>query len=221
MVVWVQNAPRYSEDPEDEVIEFIDKYISCEVPPESDEELHEIVTNVQTHSKNHTKLCRKGSKVCRYNFPKPPSNRTFICEPVDRMQGNEDDPNFQAALNSRKDEEGQAKQTLKTIWELIAGTDAEETEWNEILQRAGIMQSEFEKCLATVAQIRTPYLKRRVKDQWINNYNRHLIRCWNGNMDIQYVLDPYAVAMYIVSYITKSEREMGDLLKNAQTRLQN
>ena len=216
MVVWVQNAPRYSEDPEDEVIEFIDKYISCEVPPASDEELHEIVTSVQTHSKNHTKSCRKGGKVCRYNFPKPPSNRTFICEPVDHIQGNEDDPNFQAALNSRKDEENQAKQTLKTIWELIADSDADETEWNEILQRAGITQSQFEKCLATVAQRRTPYLKRRVKDQWINNYNPHLIRCWNGNMDIQYVLDPYAVAMYIVSYITKSEREMGDLLKNAQ-----
>ena len=216
MVVWVENAPRYSDDSEDEVIEFIDKYISCEVPPESDEELHEIVTSVQTHSKNHTKSCRKGGKVCRYNFPKPPSNRTFICEPVDRIQGNEDDPNYQAALDSRKEEENEAKQTLKAIWTLLADSDADETEWIEILNTAGITQSEFEKCLATVAQRRTPYLKRRVKDQWINNYNPHLIRCWNGNMDIQYVLDPYAVAMYIVSYITKSEREMGDLLKNAQ-----
>ena len=216
MVVWVENAPRYNEESEDEVIEFIDKYISCEVPPESDEELHEIVTSVQTHSKNHTKSCRKGGKVCRYNFPKPPSNRTFICEPVDRIQGNEDDPNYQADLNNRKEEENQAKQRLKTIWELLADSDADKTEWNEILNRAGITQSEFEKCLAILAQRRTPYLKRRVKDQWINNYNPHLIRCWNGNMDIQYVLDPYAVAMYIVSYITKSEREMGDLLKNAQ-----
>ena len=216
MVVWIENAPRYSEDPEDEVIEFIDKYISCEVPPESDTELHEIVTSVQTHSKNHTKSCRKGGKVCRYNFPKPPSNRTFICEPVDHIQGNEDDPNYQAALDNSKEEENQAKQTLKTIWELLADSDADKTEWNEILNRAAITQSEFEKCLATLAQRRTPYLKRRVKDQWINNYNPHLIRCWNGNMDIQYVLDPYAVAMYIVSYITKSEREMGDLLKNAQ-----
>ena len=216
MVVWVENAPRYNEESEDEVIEFIDKYISCEVPPESDEELHEIVTSVQTHSKNHTKSCRKGGKVCRYNFPKPPSNRTFICEPVDRIHGNENDPNYQAELDKRKEEENQAKERLKTIWELLANSNADETEWNEILNTAGITQSEFEKCLATLAQKRTPYLKRRVKDQWINNYNPHLIRCWNGNMDIQYVLDPYAVAMYIVSYITKSEREMGDLLKNAQ-----
>ena len=33
MVLWVQNAPRYTEDPEDKVTEFIDKYISCEVSP--------------------------------------------------------------------------------------------------------------------------------------------------------------------------------------------
>ena len=29
-------------------------------------------------------------------------------------------------------------------------------------------------------------------------------------------MDPYACVMYIVSYISKSEREMGDLLRNAQ-----
>ena len=98
MVVWVQNAPRSSQDPEDKVIEFIDKYISCVVPPESIQEL--IVTSVQTHSTNHTKSCRKGGKVCRYNFPRPPSNRTFICEPVERIQENEDDPNYQTALDS-------------------------------------------------------------------------------------------------------------------------
>ena len=46
--------------------------------------------------------------------------------------------------------------------------------------------------------------------------NPHLIRAWNGNMDIQYVMDPYSCVMYIVSYISKSEREIEDLLRNAQ-----
>lgn len=32
-------------------------------------------------------------------------------------------------------------------------------------------------------------------------------------MDIQYVLDPFSCIVYIVSYISKSEREMGMLLK--------
>ena len=35
-------------------------------------------------------------------------------------------------------------------------------------------------------------------------------------MDIQFCLNPYSVIMYIVSYITKSERELSTLLKLAQ-----
>ena len=35
-------------------------------------------------------------------------------------------------------------------------------------------------------------------------------------MDIQPVLDAYSCIMYIVCYISKAERELGDLLKNAQ-----
>ena len=32
-------------------------------------------------------------------------------------------------------------------------------------------------------------------------------------MDIQFILDPYAYVMYIASYMLKSERSMGELLK--------
>ena len=34
-------------------------------------------------------------------------------------------------------------------------------------------------------------------------------------MDIQYVLDPYACAVYILSYITKGQRGMSELLRKA------
>ena len=34
-------------------------------------------------------------------------------------------------------------------------------------------------------------------------------------MDIQYVLDPYACAVYILSYITKGQRGMSKLLRKA------
>ncbi|XP_072046834.1 uncharacterized protein [Amphiura filiformis] len=198
MVIWVKDAPKFKKDDPDNdhtVTEFVDKYISCELPPESDEELHEIVTTVQMHTKNHTKSCRKTEK------------------PIDGIEGNENDPSYIAALAERGEEEKKAKETLKKVWELVEATDAE---FNQILQNAGVTQSEFEEYLALVTKKNTMYLKRRVQDQWVNNYNPHLIRCWNGNMDIQYVLDPYAAAMYMLSYITKSEREMGDLLKRAQ-----
>ena len=219
MVAWVKNAPKLNENSEEEVIEFVDKYITCEIPPESDKELHDIVTSVQMHSKRHTKSCRKTGKVCRYYFPKPPSNNTFICTPTDMtdpIEGNEDDPDYVEAVNKRMSDKKEAKETLEKLWELLQENEDTETTVTEVLNCLGISQSQLEADLALVSNRQTIYLKRRIQDQWVNNYNKDLIRCWNGNMDIQYVLDPYACAMYIVSYITKAEREMGDLLKNAQ-----
>ncbi|CAB4042084.1 Hypothetical predicted protein, partial [Paramuricea clavata] len=47
------------------------------------------------------------------------------------------------------------------------------------------------------------------------NYNVDLLKAWRANMDIQYVLDPYACAVYILSCITKGQRGMSKLLEKA------
>ncbi|VDI65734.1 Hypothetical predicted protein [Mytilus galloprovincialis] len=81
---WVENAPKFGEDDIDDIITFIDKYITCEIPDEKeDKELHDIVMAVHQHSKKHSKSCKKKGTVCRFNFPRPPSTRTFISEPSD------------------------------------------------------------------------------------------------------------------------------------------
>ena len=215
MIVWVKDAPVFDEDPDEEIAEFIDKYISCELPNENDDpELHEIVSNVQMHTKRHTKSCRKTGQVCRFNFPKPPSNKTFICRRQESMDENLNELEREEELTKRQDTERKAKDTLRKMWDAIEST--EHTDFVEILRVTQITHSQFEKCLAILAKRNTPYLKRRVKDQWVNNYNPDLIRCWNGNMDIQYILDPFAATIYMLSYLTKSEREMGDLLRSAQ-----
>ena len=36
---------------------------------------------------------------------------------------------------------------------------------------------------------------------------------WQANMDIQHVLNAYACVMYVASYIMKTEKAMGELLK--------
>ena len=215
MIVWVKDAPVFDEDPDEEIVEFIDKYISCELPNENDDhELHEIVSNVQMHTKRHTKSCRKTGQVCRFNFPKPPSNKTFICRRQESMDENLNKLEREEELTKRQDTERKAKDTLRKMWDAIESN--EDTDFDEILRMTQITHSQFEKCLAILAKRNTPYLKRRVKDQWVNNYNPDLIRCWNANMDIQYILDPFAATMYMLSYLTKSEREMGDLLRSAQ-----
>lgn len=44
----------------------------------------------------------------------------------------------------------------------------------------------------------------------INNYNSHVLKVWGANMNIQYVVDPYACVMYIASYMVKGERSMAE-----------
>ncbi|XP_070531546.1 uncharacterized protein [Ptychodera flava] len=59
------------------------------------------------------------------------------------------------------------------------------------------------------------FLKRTPNDIRINSYNLTLLQAWRANMDIQFILDPYACAMYIVSYISKAQRGMSNLLERA------
>ena len=58
-------------------------------------------------------------------------------------------------------------------------------------------------------------LKQSPSEIRINCYNPHLLKAWQANMDIQFVLDPYACAVYILSYITKGQRGMSKLLRKA------
>lgn len=47
----------------------------------------------------------------------------------------------------------------------------------------------------------------------MNQYNSDLLRCWNANMDIKFVVDAYSCIVYIIS---KAERAMGLMLADTQ-----
>ena len=55
MLIWLENAPVFSVDKDEEVIAFIDQIITCN-KPDNDPKLLELV-NRQTHRHSHT--CRK------------------------------------------------------------------------------------------------------------------------------------------------------------------
>ena len=59
------------------------------------------------------------------------------------------------------------------------------------------------------------FLKRNPNKLRINNYNPFFLSAWRANMDIQYVLDVYACAVYIVNYISKGQKGMSELLHQA------
>jgi len=207
------------------VVEFVDKYVTCEIPAE-DSILHEIVTSVQQHSKRHSKSCKKTGKECRFNFPRPPSQNTFISRPVDQldvipiecaMSPEEREKAMQHNSGQDRMSNNDAKNILASIWEKINEENNKVTTVEEIFVQLGITQSRFEEAFNTLTKSKKIVLRRESKDIWINQFNCHLLQCWNANMDIQYVTDAYACVVYIVSYISKAEREMSQLLDHAQT----
>ncbi|XP_071155864.1 uncharacterized protein [Mytilus edulis] len=194
---WVENAPKFGEVENDEIITFIDKYISCEIPDEKeDKELHDIVMAVHQHSKKHSKSCKKKGTVCRFNFPRPPSNRTFISEPSDPDKDSEEEEEF-------------AKEMLSKLWKVIKENEDKNLDVSEIFKKAGLTQESFEKCYCFITNRNTVVLKRQPNEIYTNQYNPHLLRAWDANMDIQYILDAFSC---VAGYISKAERELGLLL---------
>lgn len=102
---------------------------------------------------------------------------------------------------------------MQTCWKLLQQQDISSIE--QLYEQAGISHDVLVKVLSLLTCKEAIFLKRNPSECWVNNYNADLLRTWNGNMDIQFVLNPYSCIMYIVSYISKAEREMGTLLTSA------
>lgn len=76
MLVWIENAPKYGINSNQEISDFVDKHSICQ----KNDEIPNLI-NIQTH--RHAKTCRrKGKKICRFNFPLPPMSRTQVLEPL-------------------------------------------------------------------------------------------------------------------------------------------
>nr|XP_022308223.1 uncharacterized protein LOC111114232 [Crassostrea virginica] len=208
---WIENAPRLDQDGEEAVCEFIDNYVSCAVPSENEDgDFQNTVLAVQQHSKKHSKSCRKKGSECRFNFPRPPSVNTFISSPQEQEVSDND-----TETGNLKQEQLIAKQILLNVWNQMQDLDDSKTT-EQMFTDIDLTQAQYEAAHKTLAKKRSIVLRRNPDELWINQYNPCLLKCWDANMDIQFVLDPFSCIVYIVSYISKSEREMGMLLKQTK-----
>ena len=76
------------------------------------------------------------------------------------------------------------------------------------------------EALSTSKYGQSVILKRQLFEQVVNCYSLAVLKTWQANMDIQYVVDAYACVIYIASCVLKAEKEMGELLKQAAKELQ-
>lgn len=141
----------------------------------------------------------KSKAICRFHFPLPPMPYTVVLDPLhdekEKMLGKE---NFQKVAKFVS--EGKTANTLS---------------FEEVLQEIDMSLYTYLHCIQSTLTVSKVFLKRSLEETRINNYNKTLLKCWEANQEIQFILDPYACVSYIVSYISKGQRGLSNLLSDA------
>ena len=93
--------------------------------------------------------------------------------------------------------------------------DGEDITFYQLFTNLHVSEEDYILAIRSSLNCPTTFLKRRPNELRVNNYNAACLSAWRANMDIQFVLDVYACAMYIVSYISKAQKGTSELLRKA------
>ena len=192
MLAWIQDAPKFADNDEAEILEYIDRVASCSANVRV-----ELKGDLDLQRHKHSRTCRKaGKSVCRFGIPFPPMQTTAIIKPY------------------VGEDRSVYEEYYKTVHEHLSKLEQDKT-FDEFLEKLGLNEDDYLKAVQTSVQTEKVFLKRRPIECRINPYMKDLLGVWNANHDVQYVLDAYACAMYIVSYINKTAKGMSRLMAEA------
>ena len=196
MLIWTKNAPEYGQNKEDEILHFNERYVSCSIDIPDHEKQY---VDLQRH--RHSRSCRKkGKALCRFGFPIPPMPETTILEPY---EGDE---------NERIRLENIFTRIKNQLDDMKDGSDVK---FEDFLKTINCSFEDYIDAVRTSIKGPKIFLQRNLREIRINPYMKNLVSAWKANHDIQFVLDPYACAVYITDYISKSQKGMSTLLHNA------
>ncbi|CAF4566580.1 unnamed protein product [Rotaria sp. Silwood2] len=204
-LIWLKNAPKYDKNnPEsiEKCIEFIDKLISVSSKPT---EFSEELINLQRHKHSHT--CKKHVKdgiKCRFGIPYFPMRKTMILEPLSADE--------KLTKKEREEISKNRQNVIKELDEISKDADNSLT-FEEFLKHVNMNEEEYIKMIRAELKKAKVFLKRAPNEIRINAYNPQIMSLHRPNMDIQFILDPYACLKYCVEYINKSENGMSKLLR--------
>ena len=188
----------------DLLADFVDKFTCCSLQ----NEVSEIVRQVQIHK--HSRTCSKYGMTCRFSYPKFPSKKTIIAQPLSKTDF-ESDAKYKATVSKYT-------ATLDSVRKVLGNLEEDKLasySVNDVLNLAKVNEKDYEKALSVSSVGTTIVMKRAVDEIYVNNYNPEWIRAWNGNMDLQVCLDYHAVITYITDYYTKDESGTMNFLKQA------
>ena len=157
----------------------------------------------------HTKSCTKGNIHCRFNFPKFPSNRTLIANPLSEEDLGKE--LYTEKLNKATDILDKVKKRLTEM----SNEELDSSTLDEVLIDLEITDDSYHEALGVSQRGQIVVMKRKLNEMWVNNYHPHFMKAWKANMDIQFCMDSYAVLTYITDYLTKGDAGLTKELKAA------
>lgn len=203
-LLWLNEAPTDILHDSEAIIKLVDELISVSRVDSSGH------SSKQTHK--HTSTCTKNftrnnpdlqgniqntissSLPCRFDIPFLPMRRTKLIVPMNTTDGR------------RKEYKRHYKRYQKSL---------EENQFEDIedfFKFNGIHDDEFYEAVLSAGIVRPRiFLKRHPSESHINNFNPFLLNVIGANMDIQYIVDEYSCATYVVEYVNKSDRGISDL----------
>ena len=172
-----------SEEATAEVIAFVDQHVTCRM----EEDIEELLAVLQ-HS--HSTCKKKSKNKCRFGFPLPPMPETCNLQSFGPETTEEQE----------KTNKSNSEKVKRTLDDMKTGR-----RWfNAFLKELGLSKEEYVSAIRSTLTSTRVLIKLKTHEIRINNYNQVLLRCWRANMDIQYVIDSYSCAVYIVTYIAKA-----------------
>ena len=192
---------------------FIDFFTTVSIHEQTvGKDVARIAQEVNRH--HHSKTCRKRGTRCHFNYPKPPSPHTIIAKPIEGKSPEAKKEILEQShriinkvLSVLEDEDKQKMIMSKFDKESeIPGDDHNDCKAQRIQEACKLAEVKYEDYVAALGQTEYGYAvvqSRDVDEMYINSYNEEWLRAWDANLDIQVVLDYFAVITYITDYYAK------------------
>ena len=165
--IHIVDAPKIDENNDSEVIELIDKYITCALLDEEKyPEVNKLVKKVETH--HHTITCgKKNGVTCRFNAPWTPSMETRIV----RCEENKDEMKVKSSKILIE----------KVLCFLVKIDDLSYVTQSEILEKCGVTGEQYNSGLICLEKKVSVLYKRKPCKVNIGTYNTVILKLWKAS----------------------------------------
>ena len=109
-------------------------------------------------------------------------------------------------------------ETVKDYLETLTDEMIENELGNDLMRflgKLGINIDDYEEALKISTKGKIVVLKRTIMERNVNNYNPEWMLAWQGNHDIQFCYDNFAVVTYCTDYLSKGDDGVTLALKKA------